>query len=1183
MSRSAICLLIVALLLSAGISYAQDGSGAVTGPVPWNNFEGQRITLCRVVGDQRPTGIPVECVFDANLTTRLDADGNFMLNHVPSGWYLFFYEVQAEDLVQSYEEVLALWDGKTIPVGDLNFPTTIGTPDGVIVPSGCLIDQIERCIAYTIVTFYRPGSPIRLATDIGNDLAYRGITFATTQVQPDKTVQVGYGEVVEASPDADGDGVLDAADNCPLLSNADQADGDADMIGDACDVCPSEAGSMLAAGCPDGDHDGTADAQDNCPAVANNQADSDGNGIGDACQDSDGDSIIDAIDSCPAETGPSTTAGCPDGDADGLADKDDACPAQAGLPEMAGCPDSDADGIADSEDACPAEAGFTDTGGCPDSDTDSIVDDEDNCPDASNSDQADFNSDGVGDVCQDSDGDTVLDADDQCPAEAGSAAAAGCADRDGDNVPDQDDSCPEQAGSAATGGCPDADGDAIADTEDNCPEDANPDQGDFNDDNVGDACQDSDGDTLLDADDRCPAVPGVVELGGCPDSDQDTLIDTKDRCPYEAGSADFAGCPDPLLFTLADAGSRAVWNADQSRLITVSSEMITVWDMQTGQKVLELPERVRGARWSADGSRILTWQGSSFQGWDAETGAQLWDTGYFADDALWNIDESLIISWHDYRVAYISNGRTGAHLRDLNHDAQSSGPTLKDVEVAGVAWHPQDPRLLVTWLNNASEVTIWNAQTGQVVFTFDTKKVNGGARWSPDGSRVLIWLSGGSVEIWDATTGRRAVSLSSDSMTGGLSAGAIWNADGTRILSWPGIGDAIYVWDAITGTRLLTLHHRLEEQISSAGWNADESLILSKGRVWDATSGALLQDFRVTIGITSDGSAWTPDGKRLAAWNGIKDEIYIWNTQTGAQLFTLTHRDVTGVMWKPDGSQLVSWGAGTVLVWDVAGDSDGDGWRDPKDSCPTVANPDQADQDSDGMGDLCDQCPTAAGAPSAGGCPDADGDQVTDAEDQCPDQTGLIDLAGCPDADGDTVPDPDDQCPNQMGLIDLAGCPDADGDTVPDPDDDCPNIAGLVERAGCPDADGDGVLDADDKCPDQAGLTDLAGCPDGDGDGVADPDDQCPDVVGLPEINGCLFTGTVADSVNMREKPSTRAAILGQVGPGDSFVILGRNEPGDWLRIRTVPGESEQPIEAWLFAPLVTTEAEVNTLPVLPE
>lgn len=51
--------------------------------------------------------------------------------------------------------------------------------------------------------------------------------------------------------DADGDGVADAADNCPHVANPDQADADGDGVGDACDLCPNTpAGdSVLTDGC----------------------------------------------------------------------------------------------------------------------------------------------------------------------------------------------------------------------------------------------------------------------------------------------------------------------------------------------------------------------------------------------------------------------------------------------------------------------------------------------------------------------------------------------------------------------------------------------------------------------------------------------------------------------------------------------------------------------------------------------------------------------------------------------------------------------------------------------------------------------------------------------------------------------------------------------------------------------
>jgi hypothetical protein len=64
--------------------------------------------------------------------------------------------------------------------------------------------------------------------------------------------------IVENTDDFDGDGVIASRDNCPLVFNADQADGDGDGVGTVCD---------------------------NCPSIANpSQADGNGNGVGDVCE-----------------------------------------------------------------------------------------------------------------------------------------------------------------------------------------------------------------------------------------------------------------------------------------------------------------------------------------------------------------------------------------------------------------------------------------------------------------------------------------------------------------------------------------------------------------------------------------------------------------------------------------------------------------------------------------------------------------------------------------------------------------------------------------------------------------------------------------------------------------------------------------------------------------------------------
>lgn len=87
--------------------------------------------------------------------------------------------------------------------------------------------------------------------------------------------------------DSDGDGVLDAADDCPTVSNSTQAD--------------TKGGTSAGDACEGQDSDGVVDATDNCLTTANSdQANSDGDSFGDICDsDTGGDGVPDSQDNCP--------------------------------------------------------------------------------------------------------------------------------------------------------------------------------------------------------------------------------------------------------------------------------------------------------------------------------------------------------------------------------------------------------------------------------------------------------------------------------------------------------------------------------------------------------------------------------------------------------------------------------------------------------------------------------------------------------------------------------------------------------------------------------------------------------------------------------------------------------------------------------------------------------------------
>ncbi len=216
---------------------------------------------------------------------------------------------------------------------------------------------------------------------------------------------------------------------------------------------------------------------------------------------------------------------------------------------------------------CPGEI----DGDQADADSDGIGDLCDDCPDDADPDQADFDADGAGDACDDctdGDGDGAADPGfpasscplDTCPMIADPSNL----DSDGDGFGDVCDACPAVPDTQedtdrdgfgdACDNCPDlrngqddADADGFGDPCDNCPAVAGP-QVDTDSDAIGDDCdvcpdtadprqRDADGDGWGDACDLCPR-----DFDGLADSDGDGVGDACDNCAsFNPGQSDCDG------------------------------------------------------------------------------------------------------------------------------------------------------------------------------------------------------------------------------------------------------------------------------------------------------------------------------------------------------------------------------------------------------------------------------------------------------------------------------------------------------------------------------------------------------------------------------------------------------------------------------------------------------------------
>ncbi len=172
-----------------------------------------------------------------------------------------------------------------------------------------------------------------------------GLMSSVEQLRGYQRDQDGDGQGDMCDQDIDADGRSNTSDNCQDLYNPDQADPDNDAVGSACDNCPA----TLNADQLDDDLDRVGNACDNCSAIPNaDQLNSDGAGDGgDACDtDDDNDGILD--DAAPVGTVNRCTGGA--------------------------------------------------TANC-----------DDNCPTRSNANQADANSNGIGDACEIPSTDLVVD------------------------------------------------------------------------------------------------------------------------------------------------------------------------------------------------------------------------------------------------------------------------------------------------------------------------------------------------------------------------------------------------------------------------------------------------------------------------------------------------------------------------------------------------------------------------------------------------------------------------------------------------------------------------------------------------------------------------------------------------------------------------------------------------------
>jgi WD40 repeat protein/tRNA A-37 threonylcarbamoyl transferase component Bud32 len=317
---------------------------------------------------------------------------------------------------------------------------------------------------------------------------------------------------------------------------------------------------------------------------------------------------------------------------------------------------------------------------------------------------------------------------------------------------------------------------------------------------------------------------------------------------------------------LSADGTRLASAADDTTALEGAGEIL-LWDVAAGRRLATVPaspdRKVRQLGFRPDSGalavvslpRRIGLQGPVPER-DADTGARVQVLDLSGRELFRVPLPGVWRDWPDYQVVFGPTLLTTRQGGVAAYDATGREVWSAPREEGAPHFSPDGATVaLLKWGKGVpppGEIRLLDGATGRPRHRLPLPEEHRGLAWAPDGRSLVVW-HGGRLTLWGAASGRQLHSLPA----GFQVARVAWGPDGRRLAAasyWEREG--VKLWDADTGTELLTLHRPAEDTQANEG-----------ALVFSPDGGYLVQ------GRAGQALAWgaappaTPAEDRASAWH----------------------------------------------------------------------------------------------------------------------------------------------------------------------------------------------------------------------------------------------------------------------------------------------------------------------------